>query len=435
MARHSANDSENDSVGADTAPLLAQIRALEQRLAALEARQRENASADPSERRQATRQPRPPSKTDAAAREVIAAGAIARRRALGVGALASLFAFVGRSAARAADALTGDALSIDSGGVARFNGTRNLFTDQEKAGNLRVGAAWGVPGIYSEKGAVTVGAESGVIWLRGKVGISGAASDAKKAPSQSLDVAGTVAADNLVAGSLTAGGIQINGKGQLAFGIGNQKNDAASGTIGYQVHTADALDIVGAGDGGKARKIKFWAEGGATFSGDVQIGAAFAARAAQPLRMVCGVVAPDGKMLSGTEFSVRIADTGLYEIQFNPPFASVPAASATQIFPNVNPKAGPTDERGSSSQSDFANIAYLSPDRMRVKTTVPGNFANRAFSFIAIGPRSRGPSRRQGRRVEAQTGDVWVLFASLGRRTGAHQFRKRPTTEAIANAI
>jgi hypothetical protein len=369
LTRHSANDSENDSVGADTAPLLAQIRALEQRLAVLEARQRENPSADPSERR-ATR--RPPSKTGAAAREVIAAGAIARRRALGVGALASLFAFVGRGAARAADAL-----SIDSGGVARFNGTRNLFSDQENAGNLRVGAAWGIPGIYSEKGAVTVGSESGAIWLRGKVGVSGGANDAKKAPSQSLDVAGTVAAD----------GVQINGKGQLALGMGNEKNDAASGTIGYQVYTSDALDIVGAGDEGKARKIKFWAEGGATFSGDVQIGAAFAARAAQPLRMVCGVVAPDGGTVFGAEFSVtRVAD-GLYEVEFKPRFPSVPAATATQIFPSINSTPGPTGEQGSSSQSDFANIAYLSPDRMRIKTTVPGSFANRAFSFIAIGPR------------------------------------------------
>jgi len=41
---------------------------------------------------------------------------------------------------------------------------RNLFSDSEKAGSLRVGAAWGIPGIYSEKGDVVVGSQSGNIY-------------------------------------------------------------------------------------------------------------------------------------------------------------------------------------------------------------------------------------------------------------------------------
>jgi hypothetical protein len=45
---------------------------------------------------------------------------VARRRALGLGVLASLLAFIGRSAARAVDALT-----IDADGVVYFNGKRN----------------------------------------------------------------------------------------------------------------------------------------------------------------------------------------------------------------------------------------------------------------------------------------------------------------------
>lgn len=49
-----------------------------------------------------------------------------------------------------------------------FNG-RNFFQDEEKAGALRVGAAWGVPGIYSQKGDVVVGSESKKIWLNGAV--------------------------------------------------------------------------------------------------------------------------------------------------------------------------------------------------------------------------------------------------------------------------
>ena len=42
-----------------------------------------------------------------------------------------------------------------------------------------------------------------------------------------------------------------------------------AGKIGYQRFTADALDIVGAGTTGSNRKIKFWNEGGATFTGSV----------------------------------------------------------------------------------------------------------------------------------------------------------------------
>jgi hypothetical protein len=40
---------------------------------------------------------------------------------------------------------------------------RNMFIDAEKAGLLRVGGAWGIPGIYSEKGDVVVGSQSGNI--------------------------------------------------------------------------------------------------------------------------------------------------------------------------------------------------------------------------------------------------------------------------------
>ena len=102
--------------------------------------------------------------------------------------------------ARAADALT-----IDSDGVAHFNGKRNSLTDEEGAGDLRVGAAWRVPGIYSQKGAVAVGSVSNNIWLNGKVGIG----KDKNEPSQSLDVAGTIAADNLAAsGTVTAGTVK-----------------------------------------------------------------------------------------------------------------------------------------------------------------------------------------------------------------------------------
>jgi len=46
---------------------------------------------------------------------------------------------------------------------------RNEFRDAEGAGWLRVGAAWGVPGIYSENTSIVVGAANSVIWLNGNV--------------------------------------------------------------------------------------------------------------------------------------------------------------------------------------------------------------------------------------------------------------------------
>jgi hypothetical protein len=138
---------------------------------------------------------------NAVAPEPDSRGRIAGRRALGLGALAALFAFIGRSAARAADALT-----IDARGVAYFNGKRNNFKDEEDKGWLRVGAAWGVPGIYSEAGPVVVTSQSGIIWLPGNVvikkaddanSLNAAGIPEKDAPLCNLDVSGTVKAKSL----------------------------------------------------------------------------------------------------------------------------------------------------------------------------------------------------------------------------------------------
>lgn len=57
----------------------------------------------------------------------------------------------------------------DNGATIQGFTGRNYFQDSEKAGALRVGAAEGVPGIYSEKGDVVVGSESNKIWLKGAV--------------------------------------------------------------------------------------------------------------------------------------------------------------------------------------------------------------------------------------------------------------------------
>jgi hypothetical protein len=58
----------------------------------------------------------------------------------------------------------------------------------------------------------------------------------------------------------------------LQFGMGKPGQQVDAGKIGYEVFTSDSLDIVGAGTTGTNRKIKFWAEGGANFDGNVNIG-------------------------------------------------------------------------------------------------------------------------------------------------------------------
>ena len=63
-------------------------------------------------------------------------------------------------------------VTVDQSVKIEGSGGRNMFSDTEKAGNLRVGGAWGTPGIYSEKGDVVVGSLSNNVWLNGKVAIS-----------------------------------------------------------------------------------------------------------------------------------------------------------------------------------------------------------------------------------------------------------------------
>src|SRR6476661_8219742 len=68
-----------------------------------------------------------------------------------------------------------------------------------------------------------------------------------------------------------AGGMKIYAYNTLEFGAGVSGEDGNAGKIGYQTFTPGALDIVGAGTSNK-RKINFWSEGGAAFTGNVGIG-------------------------------------------------------------------------------------------------------------------------------------------------------------------
>ncbi|MBL7746368.1 MAG: hypothetical protein JNM19_02975 [Chitinophagaceae bacterium] len=73
---------------------------------------------------------------------------------------------------------------------------------------------------------------------------------------------------------LPTGEATINGrlalKNKTALELGSlEVKEINAGIIAYQLFSPDALDIVGAGSVQGSRKIKFWAEGGAVFSGPI----------------------------------------------------------------------------------------------------------------------------------------------------------------------
>lgn len=66
-----------------------------------------------------------------------------------------------------------------------------------------------------------------------------------------------------------AGNLLLRDKGVLALGSNVAGKELNAGKIGYEVFSPDALDIVGAGTDNTNRKVKVYAEGGTTFTGEV----------------------------------------------------------------------------------------------------------------------------------------------------------------------
>jgi hypothetical protein len=67
------------------------------------------------------------------------------------------------------------------------------------------------------------------------------------------------------------GGIKVNGNNSIELGAGVAGKQVNAGKIGYALFTSDAVDMLGASVGGSERKIRFWAEGGSTFEGSVNV--------------------------------------------------------------------------------------------------------------------------------------------------------------------
>ncbi|MBC7447278.1 MAG: tail fiber domain-containing protein [Hymenobacteraceae bacterium] len=83
-----------------------------------------------------------------------------------------------------------------------------------------------------------------------------------------VDGAGQVGIGTLPSAHLHIGGaVKIDGTNTLEFGAGVAGKEINAGKIGYRAFSNDALDIIGAGTGG--RLIRFYCENGASFNGQV----------------------------------------------------------------------------------------------------------------------------------------------------------------------
>lgn len=67
------------------------------------------------------------------------------------------------------------------------------------------------------------------------------------------------------------GKMRIDAANTLEFGGGVMGKQTDAGKIGYQSFTTGALDIIGAGTSGTNRRLKFWNEGGGSFTGNIGI--------------------------------------------------------------------------------------------------------------------------------------------------------------------
>jgi hypothetical protein len=68
-----------------------------------------------------------------------------------------------------------------------------------------------------------------------------------------------------------AGGVKLSQATTIEWGFGVAGKETNAGKIGYATFTPDTLDIVGAGPQNGTRKVKIWAEGGTTFTGNITV--------------------------------------------------------------------------------------------------------------------------------------------------------------------
>jgi hypothetical protein len=116
-------------------------------------------------------------------------------------------------------------------GGSRFNGGRHFFKDSEKSdgAGLRIGAAWGQYGIYSENGPLVLGSQAGSVEVRGNINSNGSVS---------------------VNGSVSANG-NINSNGSIMLKDELKFHNAPDKRVWRLYRNFDDLVLVGSGDKGQ----------------------------------------------------------------------------------------------------------------------------------------------------------------------------------------
>ncbi len=180
----------------------------------------------------------------------------------------------------------------------------------------------------------------------------------------------------------------VMGTNIFELGIGVSGKEINAGKIGYNAFGTNALAFVGAGTNNLNRKVHFFAEGGATFEGEInrpQTGSA------NLVPVAYGVIDANGTILSGTgNFTVTQPSVGVYNI----------AIAGISVYTNIVCVA--SYESAPNFSSIYTNVvegAYIKvSEQAMVLNLACGSFptppypclennpTNAKFSFIAYKP-------------------------------------------------
>jgi hypothetical protein len=90
--------------------------------------------------------------------------------------------------------------------------------------------------------------------------------------AQNVGIGTTNPLDRLeVSGNIRTSGLRMLSNGIIELGFGIEGKEPNAGRIGYGLFTPNTVDIVGGGTAFNNRSIKFWADGGSTFTGRLLI--------------------------------------------------------------------------------------------------------------------------------------------------------------------
>jgi hypothetical protein len=156
----------------------------------------------------------------------------------------------------------GNSITITNGSVAVDDDFLKNFENDETTGQLSAlnFVASGGSATSTLSGGLTVDTNTLLVdYSNNTVGIG------TTTPKYKLSVSGK---------SFFTDSIMIEDSKALEFGAGVAGKEGNAGKIGYELFTAGALDIVGAGTSGTNRKVQVFAEGGTTFTGPVTYPAA-----------------------------------------------------------------------------------------------------------------------------------------------------------------